>query len=70
MNTTSDQLTPGTRVKTPGGKKGVITGWVSDEKNLDNGLIPSIQWDTGTASAYRNYYTLQLLPHNQLSLMA
>ena len=70
MNTTSDQLKPGTRVKSPSGKKGVITGWVSDNEQHDFQLVPSIQWDAGTASTYRNYERLELLPHTQLSLIA
>ena len=70
MTTTSDQLRPGTRIRTPSGKKGTVSGWVSDNEAHDFELVPSIAWDTGTAGIYRQYERLELLPHNQLSLIA
>ena len=67
--TTSVQLTPGTRVRTPSRKLGTVTGWTSDDARHDFQLVPSIQWDAGTASTYRQYERLELLPHKQLSLL-
>ena len=70
MTTTSNQLRPGTRIKTPSGKKGTVTGWVSDDARHDFQLVPSIQWDAGKAGTYRTYERLELLPHEQLLLLA
>ena len=63
------QIVAGSRVRTPSRRCGTCLGWVSDTQNLDNGLIPSIEWDSGTVSAYRNYRALELLPQRQLSLL-
>ena len=64
------QLVAGSRIRTPSKRCGTCLGWVSDTGNLDNGLIPLVEWDSGTVRTYKDYRSLEILPQKQLSLLA